>query len=94
MILNKNFTEPCTDCPKEWGIEVFYDTTIRKYTYAPGIYGHYQLQDEEVNKRVYFKKGNDFAIWWNGDDKWIIGLDSSRGLRWGFGNFQRSLELF
>ena len=69
---------PCEECPKGTGIEVFYNTQTREYTHAPKIYGHYQLQSEKVNERVYFKKG-DQAIWWNGNDKWSIGTDSSKG---------------
>ena len=54
--METTITEPCGNCPKEWGIEVSYDTEFREYTFAPGIYGHYQLQSEMVNERVYFKK--------------------------------------
>ena len=39
-----------------------------------------------VNGRVYFQKG-DCGIWWNGDDKWNIGLDSSKGSTNAFGYF-------
>ena len=84
-----NLTVPCEVCPKGTGIEVFYKTPTREYTHAPEIYGHYQLQNEIVNGRVYFKKGDrarswftkkgDQAIWWNGNDKWMVGLDSNKG---------------
>ena len=59
-------TEPCKECPKGTGIEVYSKTSNRDYEYAPGIYGHYQLQSGvRINGRVYFKKGN-YAIWWDG----------------------------
>ena len=44
-----------------------------------------------VNERVYFKKQSNFAIWWNGEDKWIIGLDCSKGSKWGFGSFDQDV---
>ena len=71
-------TEPCKECPKGNGIEVFSKTSMREYTYAPQIYGHYQLQSGIVNGRVYFKKG-EYAIWWDGANNWNIGLNSSKG---------------
>merc|ERR1712141_379012 len=69
----------CQYCKESIGIEVFYNTPTREYTYAPRIYGHYQLQSEMVNGRVYFKKGTK-AIWWDdGNGKWRVGYDSKKG---------------
>ena len=67
----------CQHCKDSIGIEVFYDTDTREYTYRPEIYGHYELQRQEVNGQVYFKKG-DRSIWWNevnGIGQWNFGID-------------------
>jgi len=79
LALKCSIRVPCKECPKGNGIEVFYNTPTQEYTYAPEIYGHYQLQSEMVNGRVYFKKG-DHAIWWgDGNGKWRVGHVSGKG---------------
>ena len=42
------------------------------------IYGHYELQPDDVNGRPYFRMGSK-GIYWDGIDKWWIGADSSKG---------------
>ena len=85
MIFNKhknNFTDHCKECPKNTGIEVFYDMDTRVYTHAPQIYGHYKLQIGLINDRVHFKKGKGddaLGIWWNGSASWTIGYYNDKG---------------
>ena len=78
----------CKECSKGNGIEVFYiGVPTRKYTYAPEIYGDYQLQSEMVNGRVYFKIG-DQGIWWDdGQGKWRVGHVSWKGSNMCYGYF-------
>ena len=83
---SKSTNLDCQYCKQIIGIEVFYNTSTREYTHAPEIYGHYQLQSEMVNGRVYFKKDN-YAIWWDGDGIWGIGLDSTKGSSGFYGYF-------
>ena len=82
-------TEPCKECPKGTGIEVYSKTSNRDYEYAPGIYGHYQLQSDLINGRAYFKSRptSKYAIWWDGIDSWNIGFESKIGTKSCFGYF-------
>ena len=91
-IADSQFGNYCQYCKKNIGIEVFYLTPTREYTYAPEIYGDYQLKSEMVNGRVYFKKG-DWAIWWNGaDSSWNIGFDSDKGSNRSTGYFINNVQ--
>ena len=65
---------------------VFPSEGADKYTYEPGIYGKYVLQNEAFNGKAYYKKGERFAIFWDGNsDNWVIGLDEDK---------ERKMELF
>ena len=59
------------------GLQVYFATEIQQYTYKP-IYGHYELQPNDVNGRPYFKMSSH-GLWWNGLSHWVIGLDSQKG---------------
>ena len=64
---------------------VFPSEGADKYTYQPGIYGKYVLQNEAFNGKAYYKKGEGFAIFWDGNSRWVIGLDEDK---------ERKMELF
>ena len=70
----------CPSCKK--GVEVYYATPNQEYWYEPGIYGNYEKQLQLVNGRAHFKKGN-FGIWWDGEEKWTIGLEGNKGTNTG-----------
>ena len=70
----------CPSCKK--GVEVYYATPNQEYWYEPGIYGNYEKQLQLVNGRAHFKKGN-FGIWWDGEEKWTIGLEGNKGSNMG-----------
>ena len=71
------------------GLQVYFATETQQYTYAP-IYGHYDLQPNDVNGRPYFKMETTFlisgeisslsyGIWWDADNSWLIGFDHDKG---------------
>ena len=45
------------------GLQVYFATEIQQYTYAT-IYGHYELQPNDVNGRPYFKMGF-YGLWYD-----------------------------
>ena len=51
------------------GLQVYFATETQQYTYVD-IYGHYELQPNEVNGKPYFKSSS-FGIWW-ASKYWII----------------------
>ena len=59
------------------GLQVYFATETQQYTYHP-IYGHYELQPNDVNGRPYFKMGS-YGLWWNGIAMWWIGADYAKG---------------
>ena len=59
------------------GLQVYFATETQQYTYVP-IYGHYELQPNDVNGRSYFKMGS-YGLWWDGIIMWWIGFDSKKG---------------
>ena len=71
----------CFQCKK--GVKVHHGTPKPEYTYEPHVFGHFPLQKDQINGRAYFKKG-EFAIWWDGNAKWWIGIDSAKGQPKGF----------
>ena len=71
------------------GIEAYYGTETQQYYYAP-IYGHYELQPDDVNGRSYFKR-ESIGLWWDGIGGWWIGSDSDKGQSFGVANFPEDL---
>ena len=71
-------------------ISVYYDTKTNEYTYEPGIFGIYNLQDELINGQKYYKK-DDLAISWDGD-KYNIARDHSKGKAMGFAFAGRDVQ--
>ena len=55
------------------GLQVYFATETQQYTFRP-IYGHYELQPNDVNGRSYFKMGS-YGLWWDGLGYWLIGYD-------------------
>ena len=55
------------------GLQVYFATETQQYTTVP-IYGHYELQPNDVNGRPYFKMGS-FGFWYDGLGYWWIGFD-------------------
>ena len=64
------------------GLQVYFATETQQYTSAQ-IYGHYELQSNEVNGRPYFKMGS-YGFWWDGIQFWWIGDDSNQGQSYGY----------
>ena len=63
------------------GVQVYFATETQQYTYHP-IYGHYELQPNDVNGRPYFKMGGGYtlAIYWDIiNNAWWIGFDEVKG---------------
>ena len=71
------------------GLQVYFETETQQYTYAP-IYGHYELQQNDVNGRPYFKMGS-YGFWWDGIDKWWIGYDSAKGQSIGYAYYEKDV---
>ena len=59
------------------GLQVYFATETQQYTYA-SIYGHYELQPNDVNGRPYFKMAS-YGLWWDGLGFWWIGRDIDKG---------------
>ena len=74
-------TESCAINYCQDGLQVYFATETQQYTYEP-IYGHYELQPNEVNGRPYFKMGS-LGFWWDGSDQWWIGGDNFKGQSFG-----------
>ena len=64
------------------GLQVYFATETQKYTYA-NIYGHYELQPNDVNGRPYFKMGY-FGFWYDGLGYWWFGVNGEKGQSYGF----------
>ena len=54
------------------------------------IYGHYELQPDDVNGRPYFRQESK-GIYWDGIDKWWIGADSSKGQPIGLAYYEKDV---
>ena len=75
------------------GIQVYFATATQQYTYAP-IYGHYELQPNDVNGRPYFKMGSiqgSLGFWYDGLGDWWIGFDIKRGQSIGFAHYNKDV---
>ena len=64
------------------GLQVYFATETQQYTTVP-IYGHYELQPNDVNGRPYFKMGS-FGFWYDGFGVWWFGdaIGQSIGFAW------------
>ena len=71
------------------GIQVYFATETQHYTLHP-IYGHYELQPNDVNGRPYFKMGI-YGFWCDGQSYWWIGLDSMKGQSIGFASYAKDV---
>ena len=71
------------------GLKVYFATETQQYT-ANQIYGHYELQPNDVNGRPYFKMGS-FGFWYNGLGLWWIGDDFKKGQSIGFGFYEKDV---
>ena len=71
------------------GLQVYFATETQQYTYAP-IYGHYELQPNDVNGRPYFKMGS-FGFWYDGLGFWYIGFDSMKGQSFGIAYYYKDI---
>ena len=79
-------TESCAMNYCQDGVQIYFATETQQYTYQP-IYGHYELQPNDVKGRPYMKMGA-FGFWWNGLDQWNIGLDTDKGQSYGYGRYK------
>ena len=82
-------TESCALNHCQDGLQVYFATETQQYTHAP-IYGHYELQPNDVNGRPYFKMGS-FGFWWDGIQHWVIGDDSRKGQSYGYANYDKDV---
>ena len=71
------------------GLQVYFATETQQYTLVP-IYGHYELQPNDVNGRPYFKK-DSFGFWYDGLGYWWIGLDSEKGQSIGYAFYDKDV---
>ena len=71
------------------GLKVYFATDTQEYTYEQ-IYGHYELQPDDVNGRPYFKMGS-YGLWWDGVSLWWIGYDSDKGQSYGFAFYDKDV---
>ena len=78
-------TESCAMNYCQNGLQV----KTQQYIYQP-IHGNYELQQNDVNGRPYFKMGY-YGFWWNGIDKWWIGYDISKGQSVGFAYYDKDV---
>ena len=82
-------TESCALNYCQDGLQVYFATETQQYTYAP-IYGHYELQPNDVNGRPYFKMGS-FGFWYNGLGLWWIGDNLKKGQSIGFALYEKDV---
>ena len=75
-------TESCTMNYCQDGLQVYFATETQQYTYTP-IYGHYELQPNDVNGRPYFKMST-FGFWYDGLGNWWISANVVVGQSFGF----------
>ena len=72
------------------GLQVYFATETQQNN-STNIYGHYELQTNDVNGRPYFKMGY-FGFWWDIRDlKWMIGLDSEKGETLSFAYYRKDV---
>ena len=72
------------------GLQVYIPTEKEHYN-STDFHGHYELQTNDVNGRLYFKMGS-YGLWWdNRDLKWMIGLDSMKGKPVGYAYYHKDV---
>ena len=69
------------------GLKVYFASKTQEYT---SLYGHYELQANDVNGRPYFKMGS-YGFWWDNKDSWYIGLDSMKGKSVGHAKYHKDV---
>ena len=72
-------------------LSIYYDTETNEYTYAPEIFGIYNLQATLINGRKYYKK-DEYAISWNGDAFWYISLNKYKGKSRGYAELEKDVQ--
>ena len=81
-------TESCAVNYCQDGLQVYFST--ERLPTVGQLYGHYELQPNDVNGRPYFKMGS-FGLWYNGVDWWWIGLDIEKGQSYGYAYYETRL---
>ena len=71
-IIYLSFTDSCSQCPE---IEIYHNSSSGKDPYHLDIYGRYKKQNETINNRVYYLKG-EFVVFYDGRGHWFVGLES------------------
>ena len=71
-------------------ISIYYDAETNEYT-VPDIFGTYYLQAELINGRKYYKK-DSYAISWDGEQDWSIGIDHDKGKPEGFAYLRKNVH--
>ena len=82
-------TESCAMNYCQDGLQVYFVTEIPQSISTP-IYGHYELQPNDVNGRPYFKMGS-YGFWWDGLGYWWIGYDIEKGQSMGFAFYDKDV---
>ena len=75
-------TESCANIYCQDGLQIYFATETQQF--SAQIYGHYELQPNEVNGRPYFKFGT-WGIWWDDISYWWLGygqVGQAVGLAW------------
>ena len=71
------------------GLQVYFATETQQYTYVQ-IYGHYELQPNDINGRPYFTMGA-YGLWWDGVNNWWISLNSYVGQTEGYAYYGKDV---
>ena len=82
-------TESCAKNYCQDGVQAYFATETQQYTIVP-MYGHYELQPNDVNGRPYFKMGS-YGFWWDGLGYWWIGYDIEKGQSMGFAFYDKDV---
>ena len=82
-------TESCANNHCQDGLQVYFATEKQQYTYA-SIYGHYELQTNDVNGRSYFQMKH-YGLYFDGIDRWFIGTDAVKGQSLGYAFYDRDM---
>ena len=81
-------TESCSMNYCQDGLQVYFATETQQFTYID-IYGHYELQPNEVNGKPYFKSSS-FGIWW-ASKYWVISELIYVGQTLGYAFFEKDV---
>ena len=89
-LIFKNLSDHLKEAHSHDVISIYYGTEKNEFTYAPEIFGIYDLQAELVNGRNYYEKGLD-GIWFTKYGEWMIGFSSKKGHNIGYASVKKNI---